>query len=360
MRASGSLARHAQARPGLHGLVLLRAVRRWWMRLEDRPVVVVSAAAVVTVGAATVLALQAGWPRLSRVVFARHSWALLAVCLLGELAAYGGYVLTVRDMGRVDDGPELGLETSAKVVVAGFGVFAATRSSGGFAVDYWAFRQAGAGRHDAARRVLALGFLEYVVLSLSALGASALLFFRLDGHEPPTITLPALLVLPVLVIAWWLTTPTRARRLARRRHGRLRRLFADSVEGAAIVRRLVRQPRQHLLGVLGSVVYYAGDILCLWGALRLVDTHIPIAALVLAYTGGYLLTRRALPAGGAGFVEIALTFALVGMGVGLAHALLGVVVYRVFNFWLPIIPALALMPAVRDLRRRFQRAEQMA
>ena len=29
---------------------------------------------------------------------------------------------------------------------------------------------------------------------------------------------------------------------------------------------------------------------------------------------GYVLTRRALPAGGAGFVEIALTLALVGMG----------------------------------------------
>jgi hypothetical protein len=91
-----------------------------------------------------------------------------------------------------------------------------------------------------------------------------------------------------------------------------------------------------------------------------VGTSLPLAALVLAYTAGYLLTRRALPAGGAGFVEVALTFALVGVGVGPAHAIVGVVVYRVFNFWLPIIPALALMPAVRDLRQRFQRAELRA
>ncbi len=38
----------------------------------------------------------------------------------------------------------------------------------------------------------------------------------------------------------------------------------------------------------------------------------------------------------------------------------GVVIYRLFNFWLPIIPALALMPAIRDLRERFHKAEQTA
>jgi uncharacterized membrane protein YbhN (UPF0104 family) len=338
----------------------LGALRRGWLRLEDRPVAVVVVAAAVTATVALILGLQAGSAQVVRLVSARHSWAWLSVCLLGELAAYGGYVLTVRDMARVDDGPELDLETSAKAVVAGFGVFAATRSSGGFAVDYWAFREAGAGKRDAVRRVIALGFLEYVVLSLSALAASALLFFHLDGYERPGITLPALLVVPVLVVAWWLTSPSRARRLARRRRGRLRRLFADSVAGAATVRALLRRPGTHSSGILGTGLYYAGDMACLWAALRLVDTRFSVAALALAYTAGYLLTRRALPAGGAGFVEIALTFALVGMGVGFARALLGVVVYRVFNFWLPIIPALALMPTVRDLRRRFQRAEQTA
>ena len=321
---------------------------------------VVTGAAVLTVGAAAVLASHAGWTRIAQVIFARHSWVWLALCLVAELGAYCGYVLTVRDMARVDGGTDLDLETSVKAVVAGFGVFAATRSSGGFAVDYWAFRDAGAGKRDAVRRVLGLGFLEYIVLSLSALGASALLFFHLDGYERPGITVPALLVVPVLAVGLWLTSPRRARRLARPRRGRIQGLFADSIAGAATVRELLRRPGEHGLGVLGTVVYYAGDMLCLWAALRLMDTQLTMAALVLAYTAGYLLTRRALPAGGAGFVEVALTLALVGMGVGLAHALLAVLVYRIFNFWLPIIPALALMPAVRELRERFQRAEQTA
>ena len=36
-----------------------------------------------------------------------------------------------------------------------------------------------------------------------------------------------------------------------------------------------------------------------------------------------------------------MTFALVWVGVPLAPALLGVVTYRLFNFWLPVIPAFA-------------------
>ena len=45
---------------------------------------------------------------------------------------------------------------------------------------------------------------------------------------------------------------------------------------------------------------------------------------MLAYSGGYVLTRRALPAGGAGLVEAALTFALVGMGAAVRAALVAV------------------------------------
>ena len=70
-----------------------------------------------------------------------------------------------------------------------------------------------------------------------------------------------------------------------------------------------------------------------------------------------LLTRRSLPAGGAGIVEIALTFALTWVGFPFVRALLGVVVYRLFNLWLPILPALAVFPQVEELRRELEEAE---
>jgi uncharacterized membrane protein YbhN (UPF0104 family) len=48
------------------------------------------------------------------------------------------------------------------------------------------------------------------------------------------------------------------------------------------------------------------------------------------------------------------------MGVRFAPALAAVLVYRMFNFWLPIVPALVMIPTVRELRARFQSAEQEA
>lgn len=321
------------------------------------------AAAGAAIGVVVALGASAGWPRVGRIAAARHSWTWLAVCLVGELAAYAGYVLTIRDMARVHDGPEMDLAVSAKTVVAGFGVFAATRGSGGFAVDYWAFRKEGAGKRDAVGRVLALGFLEYATLSIVALVASAALYLRLDGHAGDAMTLPSLLVVPCFVLALWATSPGRVGRLSKtkRSSGWMRRTFADAVLGAKHVRRLALSPREHGLGVLGMTMYWAGDIVCLWAALQLVGgRQITVSALILAYSGGYVLSRRSLPAGGAGVVEIALTLALAGMGARFAPALIGVVVYRLFNFWLPIVPALILIPAIRDLRARFQRAERQA
>jgi uncharacterized membrane protein YbhN (UPF0104 family) len=328
--------------------------------LEDKPLVVVIVAAGATIAVAAILASHLGWPRFFRVAADERSWGWLVVCAAAELVAYGGYALTLRDVARAESGDELDLPTSAKTVVAGFGVFAATRSSGGFAVDYWAFRKAGANRRDAVQRVLALGLLEYLILAIATLVASALLLLRLDGHASLAVTLPGLSIVPLLALGVWLTSPDRARRLRRARGGRLRRKFADWVGGAIVVRTLITSPLEHGVGVVGNVLYWAGDITCLWAALQLANGHTTVALLLIAYSGGYVLTRRALPAGGAGFVEVALTYALVGVGVSFAHALLAVLTYRLFNFWLPIVPALALMPAIRRLRERFERAEQAA
>lgn len=335
----------------------LRAgIRRGYCRLEEKPFVVLSIAAVATFGVAAVLGSHAGWRHLTEVAAERHAWGWLFACLAGEVVAYGGYILTVRDMARVDDGSDLELRASVTAVVAGFGVFAATRTNGGFAVDYWAFREAGASKREAVRRVLGLTFLEYVVLSIGALGASILLYFGLDGRAGEAATFPSLIVVPVLGIAVFLTSPKRAARLSRPRGGRIRRTFADAVAGASNVRSLLTSPREHGLGVVGNTLYWAGDIACLWAALKFVNSHLSLSAIVLAYSGGYVLTRRALPAGGAGVVETVLTFALVAFGVHFATAFTAVLVYRLFNFWLPILPAILLMPKIRELRRRFEGA----
>jgi hypothetical protein len=45
-------------------------------------------------------------------------------------------------------------------------------------------------------------------------------------------------------------------------------------------------------------------------------------------------------------------FALGWVGIQLGPALLAVVAYRLINLWLPMIPALAGIPALKSLERR--------
>ena len=83
--------------------------------------------------------------------------------------------------------------------------------------------------------------------------------------------------------------------------------------------------------------------------MRAFGADIHPAALVLAYTTAYVLTALPLPAGGAGSVETVLALTLHAVGVPLAPALLASFFYRVFAFWLPLVPALALLPTVPKL-----------
>jgi uncharacterized membrane protein YbhN (UPF0104 family) len=106
-----------------------------------------------------------------------------------------------------------------------------------------------------------------------------------------------------------------------------------------VLKTLFVQPR-HFLGPLGTAVYWFGDILCLWACLQAFTHGTPdISLLLLGYATGYALTRRTLPLGGAGAVEALLPFALSWCGISLAAAVLAVFAYRVFNLWLPIVPA---------------------
>jgi len=337
-------------------MTALRLVRE---RLERHPVLIVVVPTVLSLGAVALLADLAGGERLDRAARNLHpAWLLL--CLGGQLLAYAGYVLAVRDTARVDGGPTLSFGESLQSVVAGFGVFATTRTSGGFAVDYWSLRKAGENRDGAVARVLALGALEYAVLAPAAL-ASALVLVA-DGEDVPlSLTLPWLAVIPGAAVAIWITSPKRALRYSDPGDGgRIRQWFAHAVAGLSILRRMfIAPPREHGLGLVGAAAYWAGDIACLWGALQIFgNPRLSLPALIVGYATGYVLTRRSLPAGGAGLVEIAMTFALHWVGFPFVRALLGVVVYRLFNLWLPMLPALAVLPRVNEMRAEFEQAER--
>jgi uncharacterized membrane protein YbhN (UPF0104 family) len=78
---------------------------------------------------------------------------------------------------------------------------------------------------------------------------------------------------------------------------------------------VIGHPRHNTGALLGYPLYWAGDVLCLYAAVRAFGGHTALAPLVLAYASGYVASALPLPAGGAGGIEAALslTLHLVGM-----------------------------------------------
>src|SRR5580765_7637138 len=213
--------------------------------VERRNFLILLVAGALALAAAMGLADMAGYSRLvDAVQDVVPTW--FAVCFGGQVVAYFGYVLAVRDIARVDGGPMLSLRLSMQSVVAGFGVFAATHAAGGFSVDYWTFRRSGLRRQDALARVLALGALEYAVLAPAAMICAVVLLFDSGGHVQHAMTYPWLAVIPGFLAALWVSSPKRADRLSDPGDGgRVRHGFAHAVAGITKLRSLLSAPRSH-------------------------------------------------------------------------------------------------------------------
>jgi uncharacterized membrane protein YbhN (UPF0104 family) len=284
-----------------------------------------------------VAGMERVWDRLQSV---QPIWFLVA--LSAEVVAYLGYVLGYREVSRVDEGPEMGHGHAAAAVAAGFGPFV---TQGGFALDLHAFKQTGISDREARVRVLGLGALEYATLAPAACIASIQLLA--DGAHTPTmgLTLPWATAVPLgFVAALW----AMGHRHKFSHRGWLRDGIAQCLESIYVLKCLFA--RRHLAGPAGAAVYWFGEIVCLWACLQAFSHRTPNGELLLlGYATGYALTRRTLPLGGAGAVEALLPFALSWTGVPLAAAVLAVFTYRVFNFWLPVVPAVVGMRSLRSV-----------
>lgn len=255
-----------------------------------------------------------------------------ATAFFAQVVAYVGYILAYREVARVERGADLPTRDVVAAVTAGFGPFVAR---GGFAVDVHAFKQAGLSDHEVRVRVLGLGALEYALLAPAACIVAIQLLA--DGHSPSLgLTLPWAITVPIgFLLALWAVE----QRDRLRSHSGRRRHLAQALDSIHVLKCLFVRPR-HVLAPIGTAVYWFGDILCLWACLQAFTHGSPnISLLLLGYATGYALTRRTLPLGGAGAVEALLPFALSWCGISLAAAVLAVFAYRVFNLWLPIVPA---------------------
>lgn len=301
-------------------------------RTRAESLVFVVASTGIALGTLFAVAWAAGFGHVAaRLDAVQPIWFLVAFG--AEAVAYVGYVLSYREVSRVEAGPEMPVRDAVAAVAAGFGAFVA---QGGFAVDLHAFRDTGISDREARVRVLGLGALEYALLAPATCIAAIALLVTGAAKPGHALTLPWAIAVPIGFAAALWAVGHRARF-----HGKTgwREQLGQGLDSIYVLRCLFSR-RTHLAAPIGTAVYWFGDIVCLWACLQAFTHGTPdVGILLIGYATGYALTRRTLPFGGAGAVEALLPLALSWTGISLAAAVLAVFAYRVFNLWLPLLPA---------------------
>jgi uncharacterized membrane protein YbhN (UPF0104 family) len=309
-----------------------------------RAVLGVAAAVLLVLGVGLLLARAAGFAEV-RDAIERADSTWFAVCLAAQVVALSGYADVFRGGFRWRAGPDPGFRLSAHVMLASIGatrVFAAG-GVGAIAVTYWCFRRARFSADEALVRVLGFNTLFYVAFAVGAWSAALLTATGLWGNVSLAFAAPWLVLVPACVAAAvFVTQPARVGRLTQPGGSFVRRALAYAIAGTAWVREVLPDPAGRRM-LLATVLYWAGNVACLWASLRSVGETVPLPELVLAFAAGHAATILPLPLGGVGGVDAAMTYALTAVGVPLAVALVAVGVYRLFAFWVPTIPALAAL-----------------
>jgi uncharacterized protein (TIRG00374 family) len=198
-----------------------------------------------------------------------------------------------------------------------------------------------------ASRMVAQYALLYGVYMLAMIVAGLGMYFGVfAGSDDFALTIvPAMFGMLVLTVALGFTLiPGQIdRRLARwaQGSGRIAKAIAETSKVPAAVgdgvREALRLIRAKEWGVLGAPLWWLFDILTLWAAFKAFGEPPPFAALVMAYYVGMLANLLPLP-GGIGGVDGGMIGALIAFGVPSSLAIVAVLTYRAFAFWLPTIP----------------------
>jgi putative heme transporter len=279
----------------------------------------------------------------------RPGYLVLAVAL--ELAAIGAYTRLTRAVlphGAPPGGTLLRIQLStlavSHVVPGG--------NAAGSALGYRLLTQAGVTGPDAAFALATQGIGSAVVLNV-ILWLGLLVSIPLRGYNPlyATAGLVGLVLIGgfAAIVVLLLRGETRAVGVLRAVAGRIPFLAPDRV--AEIAQRLAARLRD-LAGdrsLVGRAVVWAAanwllDAASLWVFVGAFGHWVPVDGLIVAFGLANVLAALPVTPAGLGVVELVLVPTLVGFGTPRGVALLGVVAYRLVNFWLPIpVGALAYL-----------------
>jgi uncharacterized protein (TIRG00374 family) len=337
-----------------------RFTRRHWLLFG---LFVVSALAFLYFVLPQIEGLGQTWERINH---GDPQWLGFAILL--ESGAWFGYVLLFRTVFVRGEDSQIDWRESLEITMA---ALAATRlfnaaGAGGVALTAWALRRSGMERRMVACRMVAFLVLLYSVYMLSlvifGLGLRTGLFH--GGGAFAITVVPAILagVLIVIFLAISLVPSDLERLVARWGRGHRRLRLARWARRAATVpasissgvRTALRLVRDRQLGVIGAVLWWAFDISVLWACFHAFGQDPPfIAVIVMAYFIGMLGNLLPLP-GGIGGVDGGMIGAFLAFGVDSGYAVVSVLAYRAFAFWLPTLPGAVAYLALRRTVSRWR------
>jgi uncharacterized protein (TIRG00374 family) len=286
--------------------------------------------------------------------------------LVFTLGMFVGYVAMFRGVFvRAEGGARIGWRASYEITMAGLAasrIFAAG-GAGGLVLQAWALRRSGMARRRVADKTLSFLILTYfpyaVALIIAGLGLRVGLF---PGPAPFALTVvPAIVAgIALLIAAAIALVPTDLqRRLGGfgRRNGRLGRLVAKAANAPAAASAGMRDAIEHVRSrdpaLLGAFLFWGFQLLVLWAAFKAFGEAPPWGVLVQAFFLGMLGNLLPLP-GGVGGVEGGMIGAFAAFGVDSGLALIAVLVYRGFTFWLPLLPGVVAYFSLRKTVERWR------
>jgi uncharacterized protein (TIRG00374 family) len=287
----------------------------------------------------------------------------LAVAAIFEGLSFAGYVALFRTVFVRSQRSQVDWRASYEITMAGLAatrLFAAA-GSGGIALTVWALRRAGLDRRTvAAQMVTFITMLYAVYMGALVIFGIGLRTGVLPGGGSFAITIvPAIFggCVIALFLALTLIPVDVERRLAawearRGADGRGRRVLARLVTLPALaasgVRGALAVARSRDPLALGALAWWAFDIATLWASFKAFGASPSVSVVVMAYFVGMFANVLPLP-GGIGGVDGGMIGAFLAFGVNAPIAVVAVLVYRAFAFWLPTVPGAI---AYVQLRRR--------
>ncbi len=272
----------------------------------------------------------------------------LALALLFTVGMFGGYMMLFQGV-YARGGVKLTWRESYQITLAGL---AATRlfsagGAGGLVLTAWALRRAGMRPRTVADRTISFLVLTYLVYTLALMVFGFGLFLGVfAGPAPFTMTvIPATLALIVtalgLSIGFVPTDFERRLQSLATGHGRVGRLAQKLATLPATASAGIRDALAHLRSrdpaLLGSLLFWAFQLAVLWASFKAFGQAPPVAVMVVAFFVGMLGNLLPLP-GGVGGVDGGMIGAFAALGVDAGLAVVAVLVFRGFTFWLPTVP----------------------